>query len=316
MTVADTLHGLINVLKPPGMTSHDVVEYFRKISGVRRVGHTGTLDPGAAGVLVLCVGRATRAAAYLQECDKSYRAEMVLGVSTDTHDASGRTVEVCSDFELDWSQVDEVLRSFEGTIQQRPPMASAVRVGGRHLYELARQGVEVERPLRTVDIHSIRIVEFQPADEPKARFGARVRFDVTCGPGTYVRTLCADAGERLGCGAHLSFLVRTRTGPFRLEESVTLEELEAAARQRRLAEYLLPIDAGLSHLPAVSLSRTDAARVRHGASVPWPTHVTRPAGLAAGSLVRVYDPDGQLLAVARLAERPEGWLLPDRVFVP
>ena len=316
MTGPDSLHGLVNVLKPPGMTSHDVVDFFRKISGVRRVGHTGTLDPGAAGVLVLCVGRATRAAAYLQESEKSYRAEMLLGVSTDTQDASGRTVQVCSDFELDWSEVDAALASLIGTIQQRPPMASAVRRQGRRLYELARQGLEVERPARSVEVYDIQIVEVLPRDEPKARFGARVVFDITCGPGTYVRTICADVGEKLGCGAHLSFLVRTRAGAFRLEESVTLEELETAARHRRLADYLLPVDLGLTHMPAVSVSRTDAARVRHGASVPWPSHAARPSSLEPGDLVRVYDPEGQLLAVARLSERPEGWLLPDRVFAP
>ncbi|HEY8487146.1 MAG TPA: tRNA pseudouridine(55) synthase TruB [Limnochordales bacterium] len=316
MASADALHGLLNVLKPPGMTSHDVVDFFRRVSGVRRVGHTGTLDPGAAGVLVLCVGRATRAASYLQESTKRYRAEMVLGVSTDTHDASGRTVQVRSDFELEWDEVERVLQGFVGTIVQRPPMASAVRVGGRHLYQLAREGVEVEPPARSVAIHEIRIVERLPREEPRARFGARLRFDVACGAGTYVRTLCADAGERLGCGAHLGFLVRTASGPFRLEDSVLLEELEQAARQNRLAEYLLPVDAGLAHLPSVTLPRGDAGRVRHGASVPWPTGVARPGALAAGSLVRVYDPEGQLVAVARLAERPEGWLVPDRVFVP
>lgn len=308
------LDGLVNVLKPPGMTSHDVVAFMRRISGVRRVGHAGTLDPGAAGVLVLCVGPATRATSYLQESDKCYRAEMVLGVATDTQDASGRTVAVHTDFELEWSDVDAALARMVGTIEQRPPMASAVHWQGRRLYELARQGIEVERPARRVDIYQVSVVAVWPRDADKARFGARVLFDVTCGPGTYVRTLCADVGERLGCGAHLGFLVRTRSGAFSVGDSVTLEELEAAAHHRRLADYLLPVDAGLGHLPAVYLSRADAARVRHGASVPWPAHASRPQDLEAGDLVRVYDPDGRLLAVARLSERPDGWLLPDRVF--
>ena len=312
----DSLHGLVNVLKPPGMTSHDVVDFFRKVSGVRRVGHTGTLDPGAAGVLVLCVGRATRAAAYLQLSDKTYRAEMVLGVATDTQDASGRTVRVVSDFELAWSEVDAALASMIGTLQQRPPMTSAVHHRGRRLYQLARTGAEVERPTRTVEVYDVRVVAIRPPDADKARFGARVLVDVTCGAGTYVRTLCADVGERLGCGAHLGFLVRTRAGAFRVEESVTLEELAEAALQRRLADFLLPVDAGLGHLPPVQVSRADAARVRHGASVPWPSQASRPADLEPGDLVRIYDPEGQLLAVARLSERPEGWLLPDRVLAP
>lgn len=314
MGQADDLHGLINVLKPPGMTSHDVVAFFRRISGVRRVGHAGTLDPGAAGVLVLCVGRATRAAVYLQECDKTYRAEMVLGVATDTQDASGRTTSLHSDFELDWSEVDGALARMVGTIHQRPPMASAVHHQGRRLYELARQGVEVERPARAVEVYGIRVVAVFPPQAARAGFGSRVLFDVTCGPGTYVRTLCADVGEALGCGAHLGFLVRTRSGPFPVEESVALEELGQAAEHRRLADYLLPIDAGLTHLPAVWLPRSDAVRVRHGASVPWPAHAPRPGSLETGDLVRVYDPDGQLLAIARMAAQPAGWLLPERVF--
>lgn len=308
------IEGILNVLKPPGMTSHDVVNVIRRLTGIRRVGHAGTLDPGAAGVLVICIGQATRFARYLQEAEKSYRAEMVLGVRTDTQDAAGRTVSVAEPFEIPWSEVDAALASMVGTITQRPPMVSAVHYQGRRLYELAREGIEVERPARTVEIYDLQIVEVWPSDAEKAALGSRVLFDVTCSSGTYVRTLCADVGDRLGCGAHLGFLVRTGSGALRIEESVTLEALEQAARQNRLAEYLLPVDAALQHFPPVTLRGDDLRRARIGAAVAWPADSARPADLEAGDFVRLYDDRGRFFGIARLeGEGPSARLQPDRL---
>lgn len=307
--------GLFNVLKPPGMTSHDVVNVLRRLTGLRRVGHAGTLDPGAAGVLVVCTGHATRFVRHLQEGEKRYRAEMVLGVETDTQDASGRTTAVAEPFEIPWSEVDAALASFIGTITQKPPMTSAVHYQGRRLYELAREGVEVEdRPSRTVEIYDLRIVSVWPPDSPAATLGARVLFDVTCSSGTYVRTLCADAGARLGCGAHLGFLVRTGVGPLRIEESVTLEELEEARAQRRLSEYMLPVDAALEHFPPVRLAGEELHRALHGTAIGWPAGVERPRDLEAGDFVRLYDERGRFFGVARVeGEGTSLRLHPDRL---
>lgn len=310
----EAIDGLLNVLKPPGMTSHDVVDVIRRLTGVRRVGHAGTLDPGAAGVLVVCIGQATRFARYLQEAEKSYRAEMVLGVRTDTQDAAGRTVSVAEPFEIPWSEVDAALASMIGTITQRPPMVSAVHYRGRRLYELAREGVEVDRPARTVEIYDLQVVEVWPADEEKAVLGSKVLFDVTCSSGTYVRTLCADVGDRLGCGAHLGFLVRTRAGALRIEDSVTLEELDEAARRNRLAEYLLPVDAALQHFPAVRLHGESLRLMQHGAAVAWPAGSERPPDLEAGDWVRLYDDQGRFFGIARVdGQGPSARLQPERL---
>lgn len=296
------------------MTSHDVVDVVRRLAGVRRVGHAGTLDPGAAGVLVVCVGQATRFSRYLQEAEKSYRAEMVLGVRTDTQDAAGRTVSVAEPFEIPWSEVDEALARMMGTITQRPPMASAVHVGGRRLYELARQGIRVDPPSRTVEIYDLRIVEVWPPEAEKAGLGSKVVFDVTCSSGTYVRTLCADVGDRLGCGAHLGFLVRTRSGSLRLEDSVTLEELRRAAEHRRLADYLVPVDSALQHFPAARLDGDASRLARNGTPVEWPEDAARPPDLEPGDLVRLYDEAGRFFGVARLEARGASYRIrPERL---
>lgn len=294
--------GLLNVLKPPGMTSHDVVARIRRLLGVRRVGHTGTLDPGAAGVLVLCVGRAARLVELLQAEDKAYRAEMCLGVSTDTQDAFGEPIRTDPDCAVDRRKLMDVLQRFVGRRQQVPPMTSAVRHRGRRLYELAREGVAVERRPRTIRIHRLHLVRVEP-DQEVLRCGARVTFDVVCSKGTYVRTLCADLGEALGCGAFMSFLLRTRVGALELSGARTLEELEAAVATGR--SVLLPMDAALAGWPRVQLSEEAARRVLHGQAVTGPPATPGADGCgerdgppADRPLARLYDPDGNLLGMA------------------
>lgn len=300
--------GVLNVLKAPGYTSHDVVARVRRLLGIRRIGHTGTLDPGAAGVLVLCVGRATRLVELLQAEDKAYRAEMVLGVSTDSQDSFGRPISEDLGMRVPRAQLEAVMARFVGTIKQVPPMASAVRHQGRRLYELARIGVDVERPAREVTIYEMHLVRVEP-DADVLTYGARILFDVVCSKGTYVRTLCADIGRALGCGAYMSFLLRTRAGAFGIQQSRTLEELEEDLRQGTVP--MVGMDQALAHLPMVRLSAEAARRAAHGQVVveadrlvddfrPGGQRVDAPAppGATVQGPVRLQDPDGRLVAVA------------------
>jgi len=307
--------GVLSVLKAPGYTSHDVVARVRRLLGMRRIGHTGTLDPGAAGVLVLCVGRATRLVDLLQADDKAYRCELVLGVHTDSHDAFGVPVAVHRDMQVRRDALEDAVARFQGEIEQVPPMTSALKQQGRRLYELARQGLEVERPARRVRIHSLRVVRVVP-DAAVLTFGTRVLMDVVCSKGTYVRTLCADLGQALGCGAYMSFLLRTRAGAFELAGARTLEELE-----RDLARGELPLigmDEALAHLPAIRLSQEGVRRVAHGQEV-GPEEFDPNAGALwlperqAGTSVRVHAPDGRLVAVAETAATPRGVRLRPRI---
>ncbi|HEY8418595.1 MAG TPA: tRNA pseudouridine(55) synthase TruB [Limnochordales bacterium] len=310
-----SLCGVLNVLKPPGYTSHDVVARVRRLLGVRRIGHTGTLDPGAAGVLVLCVGRATRLVDLLQADDKAYRFELVLGVHTDSHDAFGAPVAVRRDMQVRRDALDAAVARFQGDIEQVPPMTSALKRHGRRLYELARQGLEVERPARRVRIYSLRVVRVVP-DAAVLPFGTRVLLDVVCSKGTYVRTLCADLGQALGCGAYMSFLLRTRAGAFHLADARTLEELEGDLARGALP--LIGMDEALGHLPAVRLSQEGARRVAHGqeagpadlaegTDAAWP-----PDGRLTGP-VRLHAPDGRLVAVADRAATAKGLRLRPRI---
>lgn len=249
------MDGVINVHKPVGMTSSDVVIWVRKHLNTRKVGHTGTLDPEVNGVLPICVGRATRLAEYLTNQGKSYRAEITFGIVTDTQDAQG---EILRSIQPEVKEDDfiKVLPQFLGSIQQIPPMYSAVRHQGKRLYDLARQGIEVERVSRTINIQRLEPLSWQEGFYPKAVF------EVDCSKGTYVRTLCQDIGEALGCGAHMSKLVRLRSGPFRLEDSWTFEEISKAIEEGK-EDFLIPADRVLD-LPRVNLTPERAQAFRHG----------------------------------------------------
>jgi tRNA pseudouridine55 synthase len=318
--------GLYVLCKPPGMTSHDVVSYVRRVSGERRVGHAGTLDPPAAGVLLVLVGSSvTRLAEYLLDLVKTYVAEIRFGQETDTQDHSGAVVggSPAAAARLTRSDVAGVLPRFEGVIKQVPPMVSAVRVGGERLYRAAREGREVPRPARTVTVHRLELLEFAPGEGHGVAGCPTARVRVRCSRGTYVRTLAHDLGRALGVGAHLGFLVREGVGDFGLEASLTLEEFAEAARRGELgATAVAPADA-LAHFPFVRLSRRDVARIAHGERVLWTGVVEPSAGGRAGradgpdgpsgrsrSLVRVLGEDGGLVAVARLDGR---WLRPHKV---
>lgn len=249
------MDGVINVHKPIGMTSSDVVVLLRKSLKTRKVGHTGTLDPEVNGVLPICVGKATRLAEYLTDQGKSYRAEITFGIVTDTQDAQGQIL--CSTKALVEEQdFLRIIPQFLGSIQQIPPMYSAIRHKGKHLYDLARQGIEVERPPRTITVQRLELLSWQAGEYPKAVF------EVDCSKGTYIRTLCQDIGDALGCGAHMSRLVRLRSGPFRLEESWTLEQINEALEQGK-DDFLIPLNRILD-LPKVVLTPQRAEAFRHG----------------------------------------------------
>lgn len=258
------MDGILNILKPPGMTSHDVVSFARKLFKVKRIGHTGTLDPGVAGVLVLCIGKATRLVEYLLESGKAYRSELTLGFATDTQDSFGTIVSKKENFLLDYSLVEKTLKEFKGKIKQVPPMYSAVRHQGKKLYELARAGKEIERQERMVEIRSLRLLGYQDHLEQGLVHGSKILFDVECSKGTYIRTLCADIGERLGCGAHLSYLIRTQVGKFSLESAWTLEELISLPTPEAALQTAKP---DLIGLPELIVNSVGEKNLLHGRTI-------------------------------------------------
>lgn len=296
----ELFEGIINVNKHPGPTSHDIVRHLRKLTGVRRVGHTGTLDPSAAGVLPVCVGKATRVAEYFLLMDKSYRAELTLGVATETEDACGRVVATEEVPPLDGRTVSDVLSRFIGQLSQVPPMYSAVRSKGQRLYELARRGETVEREARLINIYRLQLLETA---------GNRIVFEVTCSSGTYVRTLCVAIAERLGTYGHMSSLQRTAVGPFLLAGAYTTEELDNLAAGGRLREAFLPLDTALQHLPAFFLEDEAAARIITGQPVSAAAASFDPT--AGVPLCRLYHASGRFLAVARYLGN---MLHPEKVF--
>ncbi|MCR4418942.1 MAG: tRNA pseudouridine(55) synthase TruB [Clostridia bacterium] len=290
------MDGFLCVLKPPGMTSHDLVAEVRRLTGQRRVGHAGTLDPDAAGVLPMGLGKATRLLEFARDEPKAYRCQMILGLTTTTQDLSGAVLERRPVGDLTPGQVREVLREFEGEYRQLPPMFSARHHRGRRLYEWAREGIEVERRPHPVYIYGIRLLDLR---REQGRWG--VLLDVSCSSGTYIRTLCADIGTRLGCGGCLAFLIRTRVGPFRLEASLTREELADAGREGINRTFLLPPDFVLQSLPQARVPPAVLRPVLNGNPVPVTTVEWAGKGVAEeGRPVRLYAPDGRLVAVGRV----------------
>ncbi|HEX2034049.1 MAG TPA: tRNA pseudouridine(55) synthase TruB [Chloroflexota bacterium] len=291
------MDALYNVFKPRGPTSHDVVARLRRASGTRRIGHAGTLDPLAEGVLVVATGQATRLIEYLSGADKAYLAEVTLGVETDTYDAEGQVVAERSTARVGPEEVEAALARFRGTIEQRPPAHSAISVGGQRLYTLARKGQSVEVPTRTVEITHLELVAWAPPV---------VRLHVECSKGTYVRSLAHDLGRALGCGGHLSGLVRTRVGPFRARDATPLEELEALMRAGTWQGVAIPPDAAVAHLPAVTFDHTAAQGLLDGRSVSPPVPGEGERVPPSGTLGRAYDADGRFIAIVRLSHR-EPW---------
>ena len=370
------MDGILNINKATGMTSHDVVAKIRKLLKQKRVGHAGTLDPAASGVLPICLGQGTRVAEYLSESGKAYQAEIVLGVVTDTYDSQGTIVrtasltdlgvnpmmnnnettvgadlpvwgtgiecpppiyrpsgqstigpseppvgsrfivgsdlscpppqrseaERVSILRLDRTRIEEALQQFIGPQMQMPPRYSAIKIQGRPAYKLARAGEEIPLQPRAITISKLEILQWRPP---------RLTLAIECSKGTYVRSLAYDLGERLGCGAHLGALLRTRSGPFTLSESITLEELELAIEAGTVQQYLHPADLALHQYPALMLDDDTVERVLHGNAFKY----DNPHRHTHSDLARVYDAVGRFLAIAQWdAER--GLWQPKKVLLP
>lgn len=277
------MDGIFNINKPMGITSFGVVARMRRICETKKVGHAGTLDPDAVGVLPICVGRATKVIEFLMDKDKAYRVELMLGTATDTQDSSGvilyeKPVKALK------NEIEDVILSFLGEGMQIPPMYSAVRVNGKRLYELARKGIEVERKPRHINISKLDILTLDTKGDKVI-----ATLDIECSKGTYIRTLCHDIGIKLGCGGHMSSLIRTRSGPFMIKNSYTLEEIEELKNGHRLDMAMMTADKAILNLPSVYITEKEAIKLKNGLNL-----VKEDLDLGFS---RVYHENGTFLAI-------------------
>lgn len=290
------LCGILNTNKPRGITSHDVVARVRKITRQRKVGHAGTLDPMATGVLLLCLGPATRVAEYLMASDKIYCTRIRLGIATDTYDAEGEIVSQVETDGVTRAQVERELSGLVGSLKQVPPMYSAIKYKGTPLYRLARRGQTVARQPRKVEIRALKLLEWAPPE---------LEIEVHCSKGTYIRSLAHDLGQRLGCGAHVVSLTRIASGHFRIEQAVSLEDLGQAFAEGRATALLQPLDAALQAFPAVTVDQATAIRITFGQQVRLPK-------APEARMCRAYAVDSRLLALLRY--HADGLWQPHKVF--
>lgn len=292
------MNGVILINKPLGKTSHDLVYEARRLSGVKKVGHTGTLDPMAEGVLPVCIGNATKACDMLTATDKAYRAQLVLGMTTDTQDADGEVLTECGVFCTE-EEIINAIKSFEGEIEQIPPMFSAIKVNGKKLYELAREGKEIERKPRRVTIKKIEIIEIDIKNYT-------VTIDVECSKGTYIRSLCEDIGIKLGVGAYMNTLVRTKSGRFLLEQCKTVNELRRLKAENLLESVLIPTDEIFYEYDKVYLNKKESFLAQNGVAFSF-------SGLCEGKCYRLYSEEKRFLCVSdyingRLKLRKAFWV--------
>lgn len=294
------IHGVINIYKEKGFTSHDVVAKLRGIVKQKKIGHTGTLDPDAEGVLPVCLGKATRLCDMLTDKDKTYEAVMLLGKTTDTQDISGTILRESDTELLTEQEVCAAISSFEGAYDQIPPMYSALKVGGKKLYELAREGKEIERKPRSVMIYQIRILEVHLP---------RVRMEVKCSKGTYIRTLCHDIGERLGCGACMESLLRTQVERFTLEDSLRLSEVAQLWQENQLSDKLIAIDEMFPTYKKVRLTKEAERLVCNGNHFLF-SDIADPVkkeSFTDGELVLVYGADQHFIAIYKFHQEWSGF---------
>ena len=302
------MNGILNINKATGMTSHDVVATIRRLLKEKRVGHAGTLDPAASGVLPICVGQATRVAEYLSDSGKAYLATILFGTVTDTYDAEGTILRTSNTDALTLQSVEEALKHFLGPQVQVPPRYSAIKLYGQPAYKRTRSGEDIELPPRPIVIYSLQVSGWNPPF---------VTLAIECGKGTYIRSLAYDLGEYLGCGASLHSLVRTRSGPFLLSESITLDQLAGALTAQTpqggdgLSQFLYPADKALEHYPALRVNAATVERVLHGNAFnhPYGMNMTQ-----AGNVARVYSDTGHFIAIAVWDTEQEVWK-PRKVFM-
>jgi tRNA pseudouridine55 synthase len=300
------MEGILPLFKPAGMTSHDCVFRIRKILKTKKVGHTGTLDPDVTGVLPICIGKATKVAEYITDAGKSYEGEVTIGYSTTTEDASGElVVEKKVEGAISRKEIQKVLDSLKGEIEQTPPMFSAVKVGGKKLYEYARKGIEVERPTRKVTIYSIELL-----DDREEFSGETIsfRFRVSCSKGTYIRTLAVMIGESLGYPAHMSNLIRVQSAAFSMEDCLTFEQIEKRMEEGTISDYLRPLEMALSHLPKYIINDKVAEKVKNGALLPIPEYLNNSNGP-----ISAETEEGKALAIYAVHPNKPGLLKPVKV---
>lgn len=288
------INGILNVYKEAGFTSHDVVAKLRGICRQKKIGHTGTLDPEAVGVLPVCLGSGTKLCDMLTDKSKEYEAVLLLGQVTDTQDVTGTVLEE-HEVTADEEQVVEAIRSFVGAYEQIPPMYSALKVNGKRLYELARAGKEVERKGRPVEIHSIEILSVSLPE---------ITFRVACSKGTYIRTLCHDIGQKLGCGGTMKSLKRTRVGIFTIDGALKLSQLEELAAQGLLEEKVIPVEAMFTELPALTVKDAFARLIENGNAF-YPGQAEESVRTPDGGQVRVYDRKGRFYGIYAFSEEKE-----------
>lgn len=281
-------NGILLLNKEPGFTSHDAVAKLRGILRFRRIGHAGTLDPMAQGLLVMLLGKATRASEYASGAEKEYIADFILGVETDTQDTTGNVLAEAP-VNVTETQLRQALSSFEGGYDQVPPMYSAIQKDGVRLYDLARKGKEVERESRFIALPLLELLSFE---------APRGKLRVRCSKGTYIRTLCHDLGQRLGCGGAMSALTRVQAGDFSLEDALTLGEVEQLVKEGTLQQHILPVDRLFASLPAVTLTEEGAKRARNGAHAAQ-KHLLSGEIPPVDSLCRVYTPEGEFLMTGK-----------------
>ncbi len=297
-----TVDGFLVIAKPPGGTSMDVVRAVKRLTREKKVGHGGTLDPIAEGVLPICLGQATRLMESLVDGTKRYTARLRLGVTTDTYDSTGNAVKTADPSGVTREAVESALGQFRGVIAQVPPRFSALKQGGERLYDLARAGITVEPEARTVKVFSMELRGWSPPE---------LELDTECGRGFYVRSLAHDLGEALGCGGHLVQLTRMRTGPFALDDAVTLEQLAEAVEAGTWRDLLHPMDSVVSGLKAAVIDKVSEAQIMQGRSLILGRRTGPPT--EHGERCRLYSVDGRFLALARF-DRPLGQWRPEKVF--
>lgn len=297
------INGIINVHKEKGFTSHDVVAKLRGICGQKKIGHTGTLDPMATGVLPVCLGSGTKVCDMLTDKDKEYVAELLLGCTTDTQDVTGEVLSQC-EVAVSEEEVHKAVMSFVGDYEQVPPMYSALKINGKKLYELAREGKEVERKARPVRILEIEILDMQlPV----------VKMRVACSKGTYIRTLCADIGEKLGCGGTMKSLVRSKVSEFILDEALTLGQLQKLKDEGRLLEAVMPVDGCFAECPALHVKEQWRKLLENGNSF-FANQTLENKTFPAGQWVRIYREEGSFAGIYAY-DAGKKWYSPIKMFL-
>ena len=303
------INGIINVYKERGFTSHDVVAKLRGIFKQKKIGHTGTLDPEAEGVLPVCLGNGTKLCDMLTDRNKEYVAEFLLGISTDTQDTTG-TILSRKEVNITYEQLRKAVQTFVGEYDQIPPMYSACKVNGKRLYELARQGKEVERKPRRVEIRELEILNMDfPENDAGEDALPRIKIRVACSKGTYIRTLCHDIGEKLGCGAAMDSLLRTRVGSFVLDDAMRLSQIEEWAQGEQKTPIWIPVDQMFSSLPSGFVTGSGIKAVQNG-NFLFPGQLTLPQADACrmdGEEIRVYDRDGRFYGIYVFDQEKKGF---------